>query len=187
MALWTSVDSQAGAPLFDTIIAQGVQANGNVAYGNVAIGAFVANATFGVFGVDVTEQAVAANPKGGHSGWNLVTSGTGGVVSITANTGAVSGNGNVYITFTGGSFGSGTGNVTANAQIFTNSVSKVITSIVVNTAGVYGLTPTLAATNCNAVFTTTMNGRADRVQVETLVAMGSMTSDGSDDSVFADT
>jgi hypothetical protein len=187
MALWTSVDSQAGAPLFDTIIAQGVQANGNVAYGNVAIGGFVANATFGVFGVDTTEQDVAANPKGGHSGWNLVTSGTGGVVSITANTGAVSGNGNVYITFTGGTFGSGTGNVTANAQIFTNSVSKVITSIVVNTAGVYGLTPTLAATNCNAVFTTTMNGRADRVQVETLVAMGSMTSDGSDDAVFADT
>jgi hypothetical protein len=186
MALWTSVDSQAGAPLFNTIIAQGVQANGNVAYGNVAVSAFVANATVGVFGVDTTEQAVAANPKSGHSGWNLVSSGTGGVVSITANTGAVSGNGNVYITFTGGDFGSGTGNVTANAQIFTNSVSKVITNIVVNTAGSYGITPTLAATNCNAVFATTMGGRANRVQVETLVAMGSMTSDGSDDGVFAD-
>jgi hypothetical protein len=31
-----------------------------------------------------------------------------------------------------------------------------------------------------------MGGRANRVQSETLVAMGSMTGDGSDDAIFAD-
>jgi hypothetical protein len=31
-----------------------------------------------VFGVDTTEQGVAANPKGGHAGWVLLTTGSGG-------------------------------------------------------------------------------------------------------------
>ena len=93
--------------------------------------------------------------------------------------------GNVYLTFTGG----GTGNVAANAQIFINTISNAVTTVVVNEGGNYTTTPTITAitsTDGAATFTVTMGGRANRVSYETLVAMGSMTGDG-DDTYFPDT
>jgi len=182
MSLWGSIDQANNAPKYAVAGGFGVSANGQTLYGNTTISAFVANSALGVFGVDTTEQGVTSNPKGGHAGWVMRKTGTGPVVSISANTGSYSPDGNVYISFTGG----GTSNVVANAQVFTNSVSKLITNVVVNSGGEYVLTPSATATNANAVFTITMGGRANRVQLETLVAMGSMSGDGSDDSVFAD-
>ena len=96
--------------------------------------------------------------------------------------------GNAFITFTGG----GTGNTAANAQLFVNATSNVVTTIVLNSAGLYETTPTATvAGNANVTITLTMGGRANRNTMETLVAMGSMTGDGSvsanDDTVFADT
>ena len=182
MALWSNTDANTSAPKYTVAGGFGVSANGQQLYGNTQISAFVANSALGVFGVDTTEQGVAANPKGGHAGWILRKTGTGPVVSISANTNSYSPDGNVYITFAGG----GSSNVVANAQVFTNSVSKLITNVVVNSGGEYVLTPTATAVNANAVFTVTMGGRANRVQIETLVAMGSMTGDGADDDVFAD-
>jgi hypothetical protein len=185
MALWGSNDEANNAPKYTVAGGYGVSANGETLYQNTSISVYVANSAVGVFGVDTTEQSVASNPKGGHAGWVLRKAGTGPVVSISANTGSYSPDGNVYISFTNG----GTSNVTANAQVFTNSVSKLITNVVVNTGGEYTLTPTATAVNANAVFTVTMGGRANRVQIETMVAMGSMGADGSsgdDDSVFAD-
>lgn len=185
MALWGSKDEANNAPKYTVAGGLGVSANGQTLYQNVSVSVYVTNTAIGVFGVDTTEQGVAANPKGGHAGWVLRKAGTGPVASISANTGSYSPDGNVYITFTGG----GTSNVTANAQVFTNSVSKLITNVVVNTGGEYTLTPTATATNANAIFTVTMSGRANRVQLETLVAMGSMGADGSsgnDDAIFAD-
>jgi hypothetical protein len=183
MALWGSQDEANNAPKNAVVSGLGVSANGETLYQDVTISTYVANAAVGVFGVDTTEQNVVANPKGGHAGWVLRKAGTGPVVSITANTGSYSPDGNVYISFTDG----GSSNVTANAQVFTNSVSKLITSVVVNTGGEYTLTPAATAVNANATFAIVMGGRANRVQLETLVAMGSMGADGSsgdDDEVF---
>jgi hypothetical protein len=95
--------------------------------------------------------------------------------------------GNAYITFTGG----GTGNTSANAQLFVNATSNVVTTIVLNSVGLYETTPTATvAGNANVTITLTMGGRANRNTMETLVAMGSMTGDGSasenDDTVYAD-
>lgn len=184
MALWNSKDEANNAPKYAVAGGYGVSANGETLYQNVKVSAYVTNTAIGVFGVDTTEQSVVANPKGGHAGWVLRKAGTGPITTITANTGAYSPDGNVYIKFAGG----GTSNVTGNAQIFTNSVTKQITNIVLNNGGEYTLTPTATATNANAVFTITMGGRANRVQIETLVAMGSMGTDGSsdDDNIFAD-
>ena len=56
-----------------------------------------------------------------------------------------------------------------------------------NNAGLYESAPTgTVAGNANVTITLTMGGRVGRVSVETLVAMGSMTSDGADDTIFAD-
>jgi len=57
-------------------------------------------------------------------------------------------------------------------------------NVTVRSGGLYANTPIATANQGNAVFTITMGGRANRVQYETIVAMGSMTGDGSDDRIL---
>lgn len=169
MALWSNSDANTSAPKNAVASGYGVSANGFTLFENATIDAYIPDAALGVYGVTATEEA--SDTLGTqHAGWNLVKRGTGPVVSITANTGSYSPDGNVYITFTGG----GTGNTSANAQVKVNSVSKLILSVDVASGGEYLTTPTAAAVNANAVFTITMGGRANRVQTETLVSMGSI-------------
>ena len=189
MSLWQSTDANTSAPKFAPSLVKltNTQDNVNLVFGNVTVSAFIANTVTGVFGVTTDEQTASGvtpttsgHPQ--HAGWVYRQAGTGPVVSITANTGAYSPDGNVYIRFTGG----GTSNVSANAQVFTNSVTKAITTITVASGGEYSLTPTATATNANATFTITMGGRANRIFTETLVAMGSMSSDAADDGIYPD-
>ena len=57
--------------------------------------------------------------------------------------------------------------------------SDHITSITINNPGLYANTPVATPNTGNAAFTVTMGGRANRVQMETLVALGGgMTGDG---------
>jgi hypothetical protein len=184
MSLWSNTDANTSVPKFapSTVKLQNTQSNVDVIYDNTQMSLVQTNKGVGIFGVDATEQGVAANPKGGHAGWNLVTLGAGPIVSITANSGAYSPDGNVYLSFSGG----GKGTLAANAQISVNATSKLILAINVLTPGLYTSAPSATATNANASFTITMGGRAGRVHRETLVAMGSMTSDGNDDTIFAD-
>jgi hypothetical protein len=120
----------------------------------------------------------------------------GPIVSITANTGAVGANGTII--FTGGNKGLSniaarqTGGVTnplveARANVVVNT-AQYITSIVIDNPGFYANTPAIAysAAVGNASFTIVMGGRANRVHTETLVAMGSMVGDGSDDIIYPD-
>jgi len=169
MSLWSNSDANTSAPKYAVAGGLGVTANGQVLYANTTIDAYVQNLAIGVEGVTATEEASDALGTQ-HAGWNLVKRGTGPVISITANTGSYSPDGNVFLTFSNG----GTNTTTANARIVTNG-SKQITSIVVNAGGEYSVTPTIGAVaNANVAFTITMGGRANRVQTETLVAMGSI-------------
>ncbi len=181
MALWSNTDAAASAPKNAVASGLGVSANGSTLFGNNQIGAFVTDASIGTFGVDATEQGITANKAqvGAHAGWILRKAGTGPVVSIAANTGAVGANS--FIIFSGG----GTGNTAANARVSVNAAGFII-GVTVNSGGEYLTTPTATPNTGNAVFTVTMGGRANRVQSETLVAMGSMTGDGSDDALLAD-
>ncbi len=77
MSLWKSTDANTSAPKFVGVGGSSTQ-NGQVMYANTTTSAFITNQKVGVFGVDVSEQRVAGNPKGGHAGWNLVKTGTGG-------------------------------------------------------------------------------------------------------------
>ena len=82
-------------------------------------------------------------------------------------------------TITVGSGGAGaglTGTTAANAQIFVNTAGYIV-NVTVNSGGSYANTPVATANQGNAAFTITMGGRANRVQQETLVAMGSMYGD----------
>jgi hypothetical protein len=186
MALWSNTDANTSAPkgVSDSFAATGVSANGLTMYANTQISAFTTNQQVGMFGVDTTEQRLSAtgtlsgHPM--HAGWVLRKAGMGPVISITANTGAYGTNS--FITFSGGG---GAGNTAANATVTVNG-SNAITSITVNSGGLYANTPVALPTSGNAVFTVVMGGRANRVMNETIVAMGSLSSDGSDDSIFPD-
>jgi hypothetical protein len=80
MALWSNTDANTSVPKFAPSLVNltNTQTNSNLMYANTTAGAFIAGETIGVFGVDATEQGVAANPKGGHAGWVLLTTGSGG-------------------------------------------------------------------------------------------------------------
>jgi hypothetical protein len=191
MALWSNSDANTSAPKYVTNYLNISQssANVNLAYGNTTTGAFITGAAVGVFGVDAAEQVLASNQPehSAHAGWVLRTAGMGGVATISTGDGNKSNVGNAFVVFTGG----GTGNTSANAQIFVNATTNVVTSIVLNSVGLYETTPTATvAGNANVTITLTMGGRANRNVMETLVAMGSMTGDGSasanDDTIYAD-
>jgi hypothetical protein len=183
MPLWGSLDAANNAPKQSDTSGYGgstpqVTSNGQVYYANTKINAFIANAAIGIFGVDTTEQQNALTASYGHpqhSGWVLRKVGTGPILSITANAGATGVNS--YITITKGDGNAGSGNTAANAQISVNTAGY-ITTITINNPGSYANTPIATPNTGNAVFTVTMGGRANRVQTETLVAIGPMTGDG---------
>jgi hypothetical protein len=181
MSLWGNLDAANNAPKHTNTAGYGgdtpqVTANGQVYYSNTAINAFIGDAAIGVFGVDTSEQAAATAEQGvpQHAGWVIRKVGMGPITSITANAGAVGVNS--YITFAGGNGIGGSGSTAANAEISVNTAGY-ITSITINNPGLYANTPIATPNTGNAVFTITMGGRANRVQTETVVAMGSMTGD----------
>jgi hypothetical protein len=197
MALWGNLDASNNAPNFSGIT--GYKSSTSLAnsqvdgiWGNTTIGQTRSNVVMGVFGVDSTEANSQFTSGDGryvtHAGWVVRTVGTGPVTSISANAGAVGTNS--FVTFTGGSSGAAaglTGNTSANAIIAVNTAGY-ITSVTLTSGGSYANTPVATPTSGNAVFTLTMGGRANRVQQETLVAMGSITGDAtlSDDSNYPD-
>jgi hypothetical protein len=80
MALWSNTDANTSVPKFAPSLVNltNTQNNSNLMYANTTADAFITGETIGVFGVDTTEQGVAANPKGGHAGWVLLKTGSGG-------------------------------------------------------------------------------------------------------------
>ena len=182
MSLWGNLDAANNAPKNTNTAGYGgntpqVSANGQVYYSNTAINAFIEDAAIGVFGVDTTEQAAATAAQGvpQHAGWVIRKVGMGPITTVTANAGAVGVN--ATMTITGGNgVGATTGSTPGTVTVSVNGAG-FITSVDVIDGGQYANTPVINAMS-NAVFTITMGGRANRVQTETVVAMGSMTGDG---------
>jgi hypothetical protein len=187
MSLWGNLDASNNAPQFSGITGYDTSDTGqslanaqvSTVFNNVTIGATETGVALGVFAVDTTEIADVTNENhsGAHAGWVARRAFTGPVTSITANAGAVGVNS--YVTFSGGSIGAGaglTGVTSANAYVYVNTAGYIV-NVTILTAGSYANTPLAVPNTGNAVFTVTMGGRANRVQQETLVAMGSMTGD----------
>jgi hypothetical protein len=177
-SFWTMTDANTGVPLFapTALKLAPTRANANVIYANSNT-AQAFSAAVGVYGVDTEEASnvlvTPAATRMAHAGWVQRTAGMGAVLTITANTGAYSPDGNIFVTFTEG----GTGSTEANASVLTDG-SKQIVSITVNEGGLYLTTPSAAIVNSNAALTLTMGGRANRTQYETLVATGTITGNG---------
>jgi hypothetical protein len=186
-------------------------ANGQIAgiFGNTTIGFSREGVVAGIFGVDSTEAnsqfATGDGRNVTHAGWVYRVAGTGPVESITANAGAICVNS--FITLVGGSSGAPagmTGNTAANARVYVNTTGHIV-NVTLSGVSSYANTPVIAnvytsltyvqntaaistSSFTNAVFTIAMSGRANRVQQETLVAMGSMEGDATtaEDSNYPD-
>ncbi len=185
MSLWSNSDANTSAPQNAVAAGYGVSANGFTLYNNTTVSSFITGEALGVFGVDTTEAAntTGEGQKVAHAGWNLRHAGSGPVISVSLTSAGANYRSNGFIVFTGGG-GSG-----ANASYTVNTTSNTITTVVLNSGGSgYVTTPTATAANGtgvnSATFSVTTGGRSNRVTYETLVAMGSMTGDESDDTVF---
>ena len=155
-------------------------------FGNTTPGAFIPNLVAGVFSVDATEMQV--NRTNGrntvHAGHVYRTVGTGPIKSISFTGGTASGynnadviviksyqaGGNATVTMstnsTGGNLSLTISNVGSGFTVATVPVSNVF---ITNSTG-----GTAAGNTTVTNFVVTAGGRAGRIQVETLVAMGSL-------------
>ena len=191
MSLWGNLDASNNAPYFsgvggyDTSTTGEVLANSQPAsvFGNTYMSATRTNVEFGVFGVDTTEEAAVTDGHPTHAGWNARTKFAGPIVSVSANTNA-NGPAATACTYTLVLSGGGTNNTAAQVSVTTAATGQV-SSVTVLSGGLYTGTPT-ANTFGNTSFTFTMGGRNGRTMFETLVAMGSMTGDASDDGTIPD-
>lgn len=181
MPLWGNLDLANNAPKHAVISGLGhSNANGVQAYGNTQLSGYISGMSVGVFNANTSKTSNSsiggdlAN-KSAHAGWVLRKQGTGPLTQVAIvspgfgyNIGG--GNANGYIVFAGGS-GSG-----ANAQWFSNANGAITSVVVLNPGSGYNTAPTASISNTNtaiATFTTVLGGRAGRVHVESLVAMGS--------------
>lgn len=167
MSLWGRSDANTSAPKYMAFSGLGVSANGNVLFSNVQVGAFHANCALGVDGITDAEKANTAGPQ--HSGWVSRIVGTGYLKSVevtNGGTGYTPGTG--YLTFNGGSSGSG-----ANVSYQVNAAGSVA-NVTINSPGanynVAVTANTVVAYTVKAIIPLTFGGRTGRVQYETLVA-----------------
>lgn len=199
MSQWGMIDRANNSPLFAAtqVNLTPDATNANTLFGNTTFGVFLNNGVamnkaVGDFGISPVEagNTVSGGTKAAHAGWNLRTAFTGPLATLTITTpGKLYTNGDIV------TVNPGTSTISANATavITTNALGNVIsTSITSVGAGFTTATPSAitvanssggATTGSNAVFTATAGGRAGRVQLETLVASGSITGD-SDGTLF---
>ena len=191
MSLWGNVDASNNAPNFSGLTGYDTSTTGeslansqpSSVFGNTYMSATRTDVEFGVFGIDTTEEGLITDGQPTHAGWVARTKGAGPIVSVTANTDAV-GPAATACTYTLVLSGGGTNNTAAQVSVTTAATGR-ISSISVSNAGLYTGTPT-TNTFGNTAFTITMGGRNGRTTFETLVAMGSMTGDASDDAIAPD-
>lgn len=192
MALWGKTDSAADSTKYAPaqVNRTANAANRTTLFNNVTTGAFQNNGVnmkiaVGQFGVSAAE---AANTTGegkrvAHAGWNLRTRGTGPLTSIT-----VAAAGRTYANTDTFSIAAGTGGTNATGNVVTNAAGNVVSFSVSSWGANFNTAaPTVTITTAAGVgasLTATAGGRAGRTTYETLVAMGSITGDASDDTLL---
>jgi len=181
MPQWKNVDQANGAPISG--VEAKVTANGEVMFGNVTSDSFITGKSVGVFGVSAAETANAAAAGVTHAGWVKLTQGTGPVLSITVTANGTSGYTNGAVTISAG----GPGGNAAATQV-TNGSGQITAVNVTNGGSGFITAPTVTPNGAGsgATLTAVVGGRANRKNWETLVAMGSISGDASDDTTLPD-
>lgn len=156
-------------------------ANNTALFGNTTASAFVTAQAVGQFGADTTETTVSG--KLAHAGWQLRRQGLGQLQTITVSVGGTSYSNADTIAVSAPS------GVNAAATLTTNSTGGITAVTVTNLGGLFKGTETATITTSGgsgATLVATYGGRAGRIHYETLVAMGTITGDASDDTILPD-
>lgn len=191
MAQWGMIDRANNSPLFATsqVNLTTTRDNANTLFNNTTVGVFLdndvaMNKAVGTFGISTVEagNTVSGGTKAAHAGWNMRTAFTGPLTAVT-----VSARGRLYANTDTYVIAAGSGGTNQTGNLVTNATGNVI-SYGVTTAGAnfQSATPTVTittSTGIGATINATAGGRAGRVQLETLVAAGSITGDG-DGTIF---
>jgi hypothetical protein len=190
MALWGKTDSAGDSTIYAAAQVNRIAntANRTTLFDNVTTGAFQNNGVnmkvaVGQFGVSAAEAAntTGEGKKVAHAGWNLRTRGTGPLTAITAVPG-----GRLYANSDTFTVAAGTGGTNATGNVVTNATGNLVSFSVTSWgANFNAAAPTVTITTATGTgggsLTATAGGRAGRTSYETLVAMGSITGDASDD------
>jgi hypothetical protein len=199
MSQWGMIDRANNSPIFapTQVNLAPTAVNANTLFSNTTFGVFLNNGVamkeaVGVFGISTTEagNTVSGGTKAAHAGWNLRTAYTGSLATLTITTpGRLYTNGDVVTVNPGVS----TISANATATITTNASGNVISTAITSFGAGFTVTAPSAITVANstggtttgtaAVFAAAAGGRAGRVQLETLIAAGSITGD-SDGTIF---
>lgn len=192
MALWGKNDSAGDSTIYAAAQVNRTPnaANRTTLFGNTTTGAWQNNGVamkqaVGQFGVSAAEAANTAGEgkRVAHAGWNLRTRGTGPLTAIT-----VAAAGRTYANSDTFSVAAGTGGTNATGNVVTNATGNVVSFSVSSWGANFNTAaPTVTITTSTGVgasLTATAGGRAGRTSYETLVAMGSITGDASDDTLL---
>ena len=169
---WGKTDNANNAPIWSGALEKkkANTANRDSMYGN------------SVFGADTTEAGLV--PGIAHAGWQYRKVGTGSLQSLTIVSGGTGYANTDTIRIVSEKGANGAASITTNG-------SGVITAVNITTksSGHTKKSPTVSITTSagtGANIVAAAGGRAGRVEFETLVAMKSMTGDGSDDTILPD-
>ena len=191
MALWGKNDSAADSTKFapSQVNRTPNSANKTTLFGNTTTGAWQNNGVamkkaVGQFGVSAAEAANTSGEgkKVAHAGWNLRTRGTGPLTTVTV---AAAGSG--YANTETFVISAGTGGTDATGNVVTNATGNVVSVSISSWGANFNAaapTVTITANGTGASITAVAGGRAGRTQYDTLVAMGSITGDASDDTLL---
>lgn len=172
MANWGNTDDAANSVLWAVaqLNKEANTANRDALFGNTTMGAFEANEVNGQFGLDDTEMTGVD----GHAGWNLKTTGTGSLATLTIVAGGTAYANADTITVAA----TGTGSVNATATLTTNATGGIDTVTITNNGSGFTTTAPVVtittSTGSTANVVATAGGRAGRTNYETLVAMGTI-------------
>jgi hypothetical protein len=192
MALWGATDNANNSTIFaaQQVNRTANEANRTILFGNTTVGIFQNNGVdmkvaVGQFGVSPAECSNTAGEGKmvAHAGWNLRTRGTGPLTGIT-----VAVPGRLYTNADTFSVAAGAGGTNATGNVVTNATGNLVSVSYTNggadfTTAAPVVTITTAA-GLTGSLTAVAGGRAGRTQYETLVAMGSMSGDASDDALL---
>lgn len=184
MVQWGNTDDAANSVLWGVSnhSKEANTVNQTAFFGNTTVGAFQngSEEAVGQFGVDVVEMGVTDGPA--HAGWVERTEGVGELSEVTVSSGGAD--------FDTGDTIEVVADSGANAEGTVTIAANVITAITLtDTGGLFKAGPTINITTgagTGATLVGVVGGKAGRVSYETLVAMGSMTGDASDDTEFPD-
>jgi hypothetical protein len=195
MPLWGLTDAAANSVKYATeLVRSGPVGNSNAnkaanntpLYANVSSSAYTNGMVVGQFAVTSQEMAnTSATERGhpAHAGWNMRYAGTGPVANVTVSAGGTGYSNTNLVKVSGNNVTNASGSILTNGTGVIQSVTLTepgygFISVARSAISVTNATGGATGIGTGATLTFALGGRAGRLQYETIVASGALTSTG---------